>query len=112
MGMDYTGETYGSDSSQYRNQAILQDTGLATLIQEWMQLGYNILVTGDHGINADKLHGGTTPDVREVPLFLIRPGLAGLGNTGEVLSMLQIAPTICRLLDVPIPGTMKAIPII
>jgi len=112
MGMDYTGETYGADSSEYRNQAIRQDMWLATLIQEWMQLGYNILVTGDHGINADKLHGGTTPDVREVPLFLIRPGFPGQGNTGEVLSMLQIAPTICRLLDVPIPGTKKAIPII
>jgi predicted AlkP superfamily pyrophosphatase or phosphodiesterase len=112
MGMDYAGETYGSDSSQYRNQAILQDAGLATFIQEWMQLGYNILVTSDHGMNADKLHGGTTPDVREVPLFTLRPGVTGQGNTGEVLSMLQIAPTILRLLDVPIPETMKAIPII
>jgi predicted AlkP superfamily pyrophosphatase or phosphodiesterase len=112
MGMDYTGETYGSDSSQYRNQAILQDMWLATLIQEWMQLGYNILVTGDHGINADKLHGGTTPEVREVPLFIIRPGTPGLGDTGEVLSMLQIAPSICRLLDIPIPETMKAAPVI
>jgi hypothetical protein len=29
----------------------------------------------------------------------------------EVLSMLQSAPTICRLLDVSIPETMKAIPL-
>ena len=112
MGMDYAGETYGANSSEYRRQAIRQDMLLAILIQEWMQIGYNILLTGDHGITADKLHGGTTPDVREVPLYLIRPGVPGLGNTDEVLSMLQIAPSILRLLDVPIPETMKASPII
>jgi predicted AlkP superfamily pyrophosphatase or phosphodiesterase len=107
MGMDYTGETCGSDSSEYRNHAILQDTLLSTLIIEWMERGYGILVTGDHGINADKEHGGTTPEVREVPLFLIRPGSAGQGDTGETISQLQIAPTLCRLLDLPIPETMK-----
>ncbi len=112
MGMDYTGEKYGADTSQYRNQAIFQDMWLAGLIAEWMQRGYNVLVTGDHGINADRLHGGTTPEQREVPLYLIRPGVQGLGDTGQVLSQLQIAPTICRLLQVPIPPTMKAPPIV
>lgn len=112
MGMDYIGEKYGADTSQYRNQAIYQDMWLAGLIAEWMQRGYNILVTGDHGINADRLHGGTTPEQREVPLFLIRPGSQGLGNTDQVLSQLQIAPTICRLLDVPLPSTMKATAIV
>ena len=108
MGMDYIGETYGADSSQYRNRAIFQDMWLATLIAEWVERGYNILVTGDHGINADKLHGGTTPEVREVPLYLLRPGIQGKGDTGEVLSQLQIAPTVCKLLGVPIPESMKA----
>jgi len=108
MGMDYTGEKYGADTSQYRNHAILQDMWLATLIAEWVERGYNILVTGDHGINADKLHGGTTPDVREVPLYLVGPDIQGKGDTGEVLSQLQIAPTVCKLLGVQTPETMKA----
>ena len=108
MGMDYHGETYGADSREYRNQAIFQDMWLATLIAEWMERGYNILVTGDHGINADHLHGGTTPEQRDVPLYLIRPGVQGAGNTGQVLSQLQIAPTICRLLGTSIPETMKS----
>ena len=102
------GETYGADSSQYRNQAIYQDAMLATLLQEWIGGNYNILVTGDHGINNDKMHGGTTPEVREVPLYLIRARTQGQGNTEEVIHMLQIAPTICRLLGMPIPETMKA----
>ncbi len=112
MGMDDFGHKYGADSSEYRNQAIRQDMILANLIPEWMERGYNILVTGDHGINADNMHGGTTPDVREVPLFLIRPGVPGEGDTGKVLSQLQIAPTVCKLLGVPIPESMKQTPII
>ncbi len=108
MGMDYMGETYGADSRQYRNQAIYQDMYLAGLVSEWIEHGYTILITGDHGINADHLHGGTTPEQRNVPLYLLRPGVKGLGDTSQVLSQLQIAPTICTLLGVPIPSTMKA----
>jgi predicted AlkP superfamily pyrophosphatase or phosphodiesterase len=107
MGMDYTGEKYGADTSQYRNQAIYQDMWLSGLVAEWMERGYNILVTGDHGINADHLHGGTTPEQREVPLYLIRPSIQGVGDSGEVISQLVIAPTICALLGIPIPETMK-----
>jgi predicted AlkP superfamily pyrophosphatase or phosphodiesterase len=112
MGMDYTGEHHGSDSSAYRKHAIIQDVLLANTVPEWMERGYNILVTGDHGINADKFHGGTTPDVREVPLFLIRAGVKGLGDTGETISQLQIAPTICRLLGIPVPKSMARDPIV
>ncbi|MBC8503551.1 MAG: alkaline phosphatase family protein [Chloroflexi bacterium] len=111
MGMDDTGHKYGSDSSEYRIHAIRQDTMLSGLIPEWMGRGYNILITGDHGMNVDKMHGGTTPDVREVPLFVIRPGTSGRGNTNEVVSQLQLAPTICKLLGIPIPETMKHPPL-
>jgi bisphosphoglycerate-independent phosphoglycerate mutase (AlkP superfamily) len=85
---------------------------MSALIAEWMQVGYNVMVTGDHGINEDRLHGGTTPGVREVPLFLMRPGLPGAGDTREVISQLQIAPTILRLLDLEVPDTMKSEPIV
>lgn len=107
MGMDYVGEKFGADSSEYRNQAIFQDMYMAALIAEWSERGYNILVTGDHGINADRLHGGTAPDVREVPLYLIQAGVPGAGDTSETISQLQIAPTICSLLGVEIPITMQ-----
>jgi predicted AlkP superfamily pyrophosphatase or phosphodiesterase len=112
MGMDYTGETYGADSSEYRKHAIRQDRWLAPYLAEWMERGYYILITSDHGINADGLHGGTTPDVREVPLYFIRPGQAGKGEMHETASQFQIAPTICKLLDLEIPETMKAIPLV
>jgi arylsulfatase A-like enzyme len=59
-------------------------------------------------MNADRLHGGTTPAMRDVPLYVIRPGQSGRGLVEQPVSMLQIAPTVCQLLDIPIPETMKA----
>lgn len=119
MGMDYHGEKYGSDSKEYRNHAIHQDAWLAPLILEWMERDYTIMVTGDHGINKDGAHGGTTPEQREVPLFCIQPkGGAlsvskgkGRGDTGETISHLQIAPTILHLLEIPVPSSMKYPPL-
>lgn len=111
MGMDYQGETFGSDSSQYRNQAIKQDKWLAPLIAEWMNLGYYILVTGDHGINKDGYHGGPALEQRTVPLFMITPERKGLGDTGTTVSHLQLAPTILTMMQIPIPDTMKAPPV-
>lgn len=111
MGVDHAGETHGADSPEYRSQVLRQDMWLAPYLDEWMELGYTILVSGDHGMNADGRHGGTTSDVREVPLYLIQPGVKGAGDTGKLLSQLQMAPTLCRLLGMPIPETMKHPPV-
>jgi len=111
MGMDYFGETFGSDTKEYRNHATHQDMWLAPLIQEWVGLGYTVFVTGDHGINKDGSHGGAAPEQRTVPFFAIQPNGQGRGDTGETISHLQIAPTILQLLEVPIPETMKEKPL-
>ncbi|MBL8050169.1 MAG: alkaline phosphatase family protein [Anaerolineales bacterium] len=111
MGMDYHGETFGSDTKEYRNHAIYQDSKLAPLIMEWRERGYTIFVTGDHGINQDGGHGGTTSAQRDVPFFVIQPKGQGRGETNEIISHLQIAPTILKLLNVPVPDSMKAKPL-
>jgi predicted AlkP superfamily pyrophosphatase or phosphodiesterase len=111
MGMDYVGEMFGANSREYRNHASRQDDWLSGYISEWMSMGYNILVTGDHGMNEDGMHGGTTPNVREVPLFVISADAASQGEQKEAVSQLQIAPTVCKILGLPIPGTMKSAPI-
>ena len=111
MGMDHAGEAYGADTSQYRNQAIRQDQILGVILPEWIERGFRVLVTADHGVNRDHSHGGTLPDVRRVPLYAIVPGRAGRGDTGETVSQLRIAPTLCSLLGVPIPETMSEPPL-
>lgn len=110
-GMDWTGETYGSDTPEYRRMATRQDSLLANLIPDWLDNGYHILVGSDHGINPGRSHGGTTPDVREVPLFLIPANQEGGGMMPSPASMLQVAPTICLLLGIPVPNTMKLPPL-
>jgi predicted AlkP superfamily pyrophosphatase or phosphodiesterase len=112
MGMDYLGDTLGSDTPEYRNHAIVQDIILANLIPEWNQRGYTVLVTGDHGMGADASHGGTTTDVRMVPLYLLPPARGGKGNTRETVSQLQLAPTLLTILGLPVPETMKASPLV
>jgi predicted AlkP superfamily pyrophosphatase or phosphodiesterase len=111
MGMDYLGETYGADSPEYRNNAIFQDMALANLIPGWLERGYTVLVTADHGINNDKLHGGTLPDVRHVPLYWIPTDGLGRGDSGQQVPQLSLAPTLCRLLDLPIPQSMQSPPL-
>lgn len=112
MAMDYLGETYGADSAEYRNHAIVQDQIMAAFIPPCLEVGYTVLVTADHGINNDKMHGGTRPDVRHVPLYFISADGKGQGNTYSLVSQLQIAPTLCRLLDIPAPPTMSQPPIL
>jgi predicted AlkP superfamily pyrophosphatase or phosphodiesterase len=112
MGMDYHGETFGADTKEYRNHAIYQDKKLAPLIMEWRERGYTILVTGDHGINADGSHGGTTSVQRDVPFYVIPPNGQGRGESDETVSHLQVAPTILKLLNIPIPETMKNQPLL
>jgi predicted AlkP superfamily pyrophosphatase or phosphodiesterase len=107
MGMDFVGEQFGGDSKQYRSKAVALDVMLAMLIPGWLQLSYNILVTADHGISNDGIHGGAEPAMRELPLYMIRPAVPAAGACAEVVSQLQIAPTVCKLLEVPVPETMK-----
>jgi arylsulfatase A-like enzyme len=40
------------------------------------------------------------------------PEVPGNGDTKETVSHLQIAPTICKLLGIPAPQTMKAVALI
>ncbi|HEX2996287.1 MAG TPA: alkaline phosphatase family protein [Anaerolineales bacterium] len=111
MGMDYHGEKYGSDSQEYRYHAIEQDMWLVPFIVEWRSLGYHLLITADHGMSKDGVHGGTTLEMREVPLYMLRHNVEEKGDTNQTVSQLQIAPTIVHLMGIPIPETMKRPPI-
>lgn len=109
MMVDTMGEAYGGLSPQYRRQAIMQDQIMANLIPEALSAGYTVLVTADHGMADDtSTHGGALPEMRRVPLYTFRPDGAGAGRRENLLSQLQIAPTVLALLGVQIPSTMKA----
>jgi predicted AlkP superfamily pyrophosphatase or phosphodiesterase len=112
MGIDSAGHEHGAPSAGYANQVLVQDQIIANLVPLASQLGYTIFVTGDHGMNENHQHNGTLPSVREVPFYAIPPtGRPALGDTGLTVSQLQIAPTVCQLLDLPIPDTMRESPL-
>jgi predicted AlkP superfamily pyrophosphatase or phosphodiesterase len=100
MGVDHAGHLYGSDSRQYRGKAIEIDSILANLLPVWMEEGYQVVITADHGMNRDGQHGGTGDEERHVPLYGIGSAFVP-GICEEELPQLGVAPMICRLLGIP-----------
>ncbi|HDH02849.1 MAG TPA: alkaline phosphatase family protein, partial [Actinobacteria bacterium] len=94
MGVDLAGHRHGRDSGEYNRAVTYMGDGLARAVPAWLDLGYSVLVTADHGHDAHKQHGGTTDDVRNVPLYAIRPDGSGLGIQDQQASQLQVAPTV------------------
>jgi predicted AlkP superfamily pyrophosphatase or phosphodiesterase len=108
MGLDYAGHCFGAESKQYRGRAIATDGLLAQFLPIWMAAGYQVLITADHGMNADGQHGGNHPDLREVPLFCVGEAFVP-GRYFEGLSQLAIAPLVCRLLSLPLGEKMRSV---
>ncbi|MBV8049226.1 MAG: alkaline phosphatase family protein [Paludibacterium sp.] len=76
MNVDDAGHRHGLDSAAYRNAARRFDALLSDYLSDWLAAGYQILVTSDHGMNADGTHGGSLPEEREVPLFVLGDGFS------------------------------------
>lgn len=106
MGVDDTGHRYGGNSKEYHAKVSEMDVILSHFIPKWMELGYQILVTSDHGMNDEGMHGGTGETERMVPLLIISPKVAP-GVYTKRISQLQIAPLVCRLLEIPPSPAMK-----
>ncbi len=109
MGMDDTGHHHGGELGEYCNHATHVDQVIASLLPGWIDLGYQVLITADHGMNANHGHGGSGEDVRLVPLYLIRPGIQAGDQENSPVSQLQIAPTILSLFHLPVPETMTRV---
>lgn len=97
MGVDNAGHCYSGNSARYRNSVLSTDQELVHYIPLWLEDGYEILVTGDHGINDDNGHGGTLPCERDIPLWII--GNKDI-NIKEEISQLEIMTIMCEILGV------------
>lgn len=96
MNIDDAGHRAGLDSAHYRNTARHSDTHLSEYLIQWMQAGYQIMVTADHGMNRDNSHGGTLPEEREVPLYVM--GECFSHDTKAAPRQLELCGTVCELL--------------
>lgn len=70
-GVDHAGHEAGGQSSAYRNAVRRVDVLLAQYAPQWLEAGYAVIVTSDHGMSADAQHNDTTPDVRRVPVWVL-----------------------------------------
>ncbi|UXH78998.1 alkaline phosphatase family protein [Roseateles amylovorans] len=68
MGPDLAGHLHGGESTAYAMSARKLDMLLAQCLPRWHAAGYDLLLTSDHGMHADRMHGGPLAVEREVPL--------------------------------------------
>lgn len=109
MGCDTVGHKFGGNSPEYRTQATRIDALLAALVPDWRDAGYDVLVTADHGMNADGYHGGTLDDVTHVALYHLGHPEGGIAEAEA--SQLSVAPTVLTLMGLPVPESMRCPPL-
>lgn len=109
MASDHIGHKYGGESKQYRTNATKVDTLIAEFAPAWEALGYRIMVTADHGMNADGYHGGARDDVRHIAFYDFGASAPGIAEVD--CAQTAIAPSILSAMGLPIPTTMKTAPL-
>ena len=101
------GHTFTAHSTEYREQTWRIDNALARTLPLWLDLGYEIFVTADHGMNGDGHHGGTDPIERDVPFYYFGGGI-GPGKYGGARPALPSRRPALARIGIAIPTSMHA----
>lgn len=96
MNIDDAGHKYTSASKEYMAKVNQADTLLAYFTPLWLEHGYQVIVTADHGMDELGMHGGSLPQHREVPFFLLN-GDTALPDE-EYIPQLQLLSILTSLL--------------
>lgn len=104
--LDSMGHRFGHDCTAMDNAVSRLDAMLAQFLPRWLESGYEVAVTSDHGQTARGHHGGRGEDQQDVALYWFGGG-EGPGED-ELLDQLALAPTLLRRLGAEIPGSMEA----
>ena len=107
MHTDTVGHPYGCASKEYQEAADYSLQNVANLLEGWRAAGYDVIVTGDHGMDELGIHGGNEPIQREVPLYIVSDQVKGGDFTQQEISNLEIAPLACHLLGISPAEGMK-----
>ncbi|MBN9221717.1 MAG: alkaline phosphatase family protein [Mesorhizobium sp.] len=106
--LDSMGHRFGHDCHEMDHACYAMDGMLAGFLPGWIDAGYEVMVTADHGQTDRGHHGGHDDEMQDFALYYFG---SGKGPEGDVLlDQLQLAPTILSRLGVPVPATMKAKP--
>lgn len=96
---DTIGHFHTSNSAQYRFQIWTVDNALARVLPLWRALGYEVLVTADHGMTTDGSHGGTGDLARRVAFYYFGDRKAA-PDADSLLDQRIVAPTILSIMGV------------
>jgi len=103
--LDSMGHRFFHESNEMDHACAVMDEMLAPFIPRWRAMGYDVIVTADHGQDDRGHHGGRNDLQQEFGLYYF--GDAKGPSADTVLHQLQLAPTILSRLGAPIPDTMK-----
>lgn len=110
MNIDDAGHGYGLLSKEYRDAAKESDKQLSQYLSRWLDDGYQVVITSDHGMDEHCGHGGTTSPEREVPLWLF--GESFKQYRGAALKQLHICGLVCETMGLeqhgkPLPSSVS-----
>lgn len=106
--LDSMGHRYGHDCGEMDQALFAMDAMLAAFLPKWLEAGYEVMVTADHGQTDRGHHGGHDDEMQDFALYYFGKGE---GPKDDVrLDQLQLAPTVLQRLGVPAPKTMTAKP--
>lgn len=100
MNIDDAGHREGANSQAYEDAVLRVDQCLARCIPRWRDLGYDVVITSDHGMTELCNHGGTTPADRDVPLFVASDAISPRVSDA-VVRQVDVAPFVAYLLGIP-----------
>lgn len=98
MNIDDEGHKFGSDSKEYRNSIRKVDNILSQFIPKWLEEDYAIIVTSDHGMSEEGMHGGNREDESEVPFWIINDSTTS--KLAYKFEQIFVAPIIGKILDI------------
>ncbi len=98
MNIDNAGHKEGVDSAHYRNTVRNSDCELSKYLPTWIEQGYQVIITADHGMNDDKSHGGSLSKERDIPFFVIGNRFSHQPSCAP--KQTEICGVICELLGI------------
>lgn len=107
MHTDTVGHPFGCASKEYQESADQSLQQVAILLERWREAGYDVIVTADHGMDELGIHGGNERIQRQVPLYIISDRVKKGDFTDHEISNLELAPLVCRLLEIGPGAGMK-----
>ena len=56
---------------KYKKEVSKIDTIMGAILPKWLSMGYDVIITSDHGMDEDHSHGCNKKEVVEAPLYIL-----------------------------------------